>query len=263
MQGNNIFSADEEAMALFLKEKNLNNANAMASSVKPNINLYSKYGKRFLDLLITVPIVIILSPIFGILAIANIIDLGKPILYKQTRYGYKGNNYDILKFRSMKNSVDSDGRQLPPDKRLTRYGKFIRKYSLDELPNFINVVKGDMSIIGPRAVPVFYMERMTERHKQMTYVRPGLECPRMIKPELGSDISNYQSTFENNIWYVENISFVTDIRMIFRLIKMVFSLGERSKHADAASFFVGYDEEGRAISMKLAEKKYSNIHQQS
>lgn len=263
MQGNNIFSADEEMMALFLREKNLDKANAMAASVKPNMNLYSKYGKRFLDLLITVPILVILSPIFGILAIANMIDLGKPILYRQTRYGYKGNNYDILKFRSMKNSADSDGRQLPPGARLTRYGRFIRKYSLDELPNLVNIVKGDMSIIGPRAVPVFYMERMTERHKKMAYVRPGLECPRMIKPELSSDISNYQITFENNIWYVENISFITDIRMFFRLIKMVFSFGERSKHADAGAFFVGYDGEGKAISMKLAKKKYSNIHQQS
>ena len=111
-----------------------------------------------------------------------------------------------------------------------------------------------MSIIGPRAVPIFYAERMTQRHKMLCAVRPGLECPRVIDLKSNGEISNYLVTFENNIWYVENVSFMTDLRMVFILIKMVFTFKERTVHADAASFFVGYDDEGRAISMKLAQK---------
>ena len=114
--------------------------------------------------------------------------------------------------------------------------------------------RGEMSIIGPRAVPIFYAERMTQRHKMLCAVRPGLECPRVIDLKSNGEISNYLVTFENNIWYVENVSFMTDLRMVFILIKMVFTFKERTVHADAASFFVGYDDEGRAISMKLAQK---------
>lgn len=260
-QGNNIFSAEEERMAAFLKEKNLGNANSMAKEVKPKNSFYTRFGKRALDLLIITPIIIILSPVYLVLAILSLIDVGRPIIYKQTRYGYKGRSYNILKFRSMRNAVDSEGRQLPPSQRLTKYGRFIRKFSLDELPNLINIFKGDMSIIGPRAVPIFYMERMTERHKAMSAVRPGLECPIMIELENKEELSKYMINFENNVWYAENVSFLTDVKMIFRLVKMVFTFKERSKHAGAASFFVGYDEKGNAISMKLAEQMYGEIEE--
>lgn len=256
VQGNNIFSVEEEKLAFYLKEKNLAHANSVAKEVHPKKSFYTKVGKRIIDLIIIIPVIIILSPLYLVLTVVNLIDMGTPILFKQTRYGYKGRNYNILKFRSMKNLVDAEGRQLPPSQRLTKYGKFIRKVSLDELPNFFNILRGEMSIIGPRAVPVFYMERMTERHKTMSEVRPGLECPKMIDLEAGGEISNYQVTFENNIWYVENVSFAIDVKMIFKLVKMVFSMGERSKHASAASFFVGYDGEGRALSTKLATQLY-------
>lgn len=257
-QGNNIFSKEEEQMAAFLKEKNLEYANSIAAEVHPRNSFYTRFGKRALDLIIIIPIIIILSPVYLVLAILNLIDMGRPILYKQTRYGYKGRNYNILKFRSMKNAVDSEGRQLPPSQRLTAYGRFIRKYSLDELPNLFNILRGEMSIIGPRAVPIFYMERMTERHKMMSAVRPGLECPRVINIESDEEISNYMLTFENNIWYAENISFMTDVKMVLMLVKMVFTFKERSMHADAASFFVGYDDKGFAISTKLALAKYAD-----
>lgn len=255
-QGNNIFSQKEEQMAAFLRERNLEYANRIAKEVHPRDTFYTRYGKRILDLIIITPIILVLLPVYLVLAIVNLIDMGSPILYKQTRYGYKGKSYNILKFRSMKNLVDSEGRQLPPSQRLTKYGKLIRKLSLDELPNLFNIFRGEMSIIGPRAVPIFYMERMTERHKMMSAVRPGLECPRVITIESDDEISNYMINFENNIWYVENVSLMTDIRLIFLLVKLVFSYKERTHHAGAASFFVGYDDKGRAISMKMAEKMY-------
>ena len=255
-KGNDIFSKEEELMAQFLKEKNLMYANQIAAEVHPKNTFYTRYGKRVLDLIIITPIIILLSPIYLILALLNLINMGTPIFYKQTRYGYKGKYYDIYKFRSMKNLYTNDGRQLSPNQRLTKYGKLIRKLSLDELPNLINIFRGEMSIIGPRGVPVFYMERMTERHKMMSAVRPGLECPRMIEIESQDEISNYLLTFENNIWYVENVSLLTDLKMFFCLVKMVFTFKERTKRAGGTSFFVGYDNKGRAISMTLAKKLY-------
>lgn len=259
-QGNNIFSKEEEQLAAFLRERNLDHANAIAKEVHPRDTFYTRYGKRLLDLIIITPVILVLLPVYLVLSILNLIDMGRPILYKQTRYGYQGKSYNMLKFRSMKNLVDSEGRQLPPSQRLTKYGRLIRKLSLDELPNLFNIFRGEMSIIGPRAVPIFYMERMTERHKMMSAVRPGLECPRVITIESDDEISDYLVTFENNIWYVENISLWTDIRMIFLLVKMVFSFKKRSHNANAASFFVGYDDKGRAISTKLAQKIYGDYH---
>jgi len=258
-QGNNIFSRDEERMAAFLKERNLEYANEIAEDVHPRDTFYTRYGKRILDLLIVIPVILVLLPVYLVLIILNVLDMGTPVLYKQTRCGYKGKTFNMLKFRSMKNLVDSEGRQLPPNQRLTKYGKLIRKLSLDELPNLFNILRGEMSVIGPRAVPVFFNERMTERHKCMSAVRPGLDCPTVITIESEDVISNYLKVFENNIWYVENVSLWTDIRMMFLLIKLVFSSKERTHHAGAASFFVGYDEKGRAISMKLAREFYSDI----
>lgn len=257
-KGNNIFSEEEELMAQFLREKNLAYANKIAAEVNPKDTLYTRYVKRLLDLIIITPIIVCLLPVYLIVAILNLIFLGKPILYKQTRYGYKGKYYEILKFRSMNNAITSDGRQLPNEQRLTKYGRFIRKLSIDELPNLINIFRGDMSIIGPRAVPIFYMERMTERHKMMSLARPGLECPIMNEIESDDEVSNYFINFENNIWYIEHVSFLTDVRMFFLLIKMVFTFKERKKRANGASFFVGYDDKGRAISMNLAKKNYSS-----
>lgn len=261
-QGNNIFSYREEQMAQLLREKNLDKANEMSAAVRPKVTFYSKYGKRLLDVLIVLPVIIALIPAYLVLAILTFFIHGNPIIYKQTRSGYKGRTFNILKFRSMKDATDKEGRQLPPEDRLTKYGRFIRKYSLDELPNLFNILKGEMSIIGPRAVPIFYYERMTQRHRELLNVRPGLECPRMVAIQSDDEISNYYITFENNIWYVENITLATDIKMVFKLVQMVFKMKERGKHAEAAAFFVGYDDKGRALGMKLAEKKYGNLLQE-
>ena len=256
--GNNISSKEEEQIADYLRERTLDHANAISRPVNPRKTLYTCFGKRIIDLIIIVPALIVLSPLFLILTILNLIFMGRPVFFKQTRFGYKGKNYEMLKFRSMKNSLDKEGRQLPNEKRLTKYGRFIRKYSLDELPNLVNILRGEMSIIGPRAVPLFYKECMTERHKMMSAVRPGLECPRMIGFEWEGRVTDYHITFENNIWYVENISLLTDIKMIFKLIKMTFSLGERGKHAGALAYFVGYDDDGIALYTELAKEIYGD-----
>lgn len=254
-RGNNIFSRDEEEIAESLKRKNLAHANAIAKEVHPRDTLYTRYVKRILDLVIVVPVLIVLLPVYLLLGILNLAVMGRPIFYRQTRCGYKGKHFDVLKFRSMKDITDEEGRQLPPEQRLTKYGRFIRKFSLDELPNLLNILRGEMSIIGPRPLPVFYIERMSERHRMLCATRPGLECPRMIQVEDG-DLFKYHRTFENNVWYVENVSFLLDVKMILHLVGMVFSFKERGRRAGAAevTYFVGYDEKGRAISLSHYRK---------
>lgn len=251
IQNNNIFSYDEKILAEHLKELNLEKTNNKWPLPKPRKSFYTEYGKRALDLMIAVPAVILLSPIYGLISLGVFLDVGKPIIYKQTRVGKGGKEFDILKFRSMNDDKDDEGNLLPPKDRVTRFGRFIRKLSLDELIGIINIVKGDMSIIGPRPLPVFYIDRMSNRHRMRDAVRPGLECPRVI--ELDYPYScKYQHTFENDVWYVENVSLKQDLKMALLLFKMVFSFKKRGAQAsvDGISYFLGYDENGLAISMR-------------
>ena len=166
----------------------------------------------------------------------------------------------MVKFRNMNEKKDADGKLLPPSKRVTKFGRAVRKLSLDELLNFWSVLKGDMSIIGPRPQPVFIHERMCDRHRMRTAVRPGLECPRVIHVP-GEEICKFQRTFENDVWYVENVSLLLDIKMLWRLVRMVFTFKKRGQQAagKGISYFVGYDENGVAISLnvyhEMQEKK--------
>ncbi len=111
-----------------------------------------------------------------------------------------------------------------------------------------------MSLIGPRPLPEFFVERMSERHKMRHAVKPGLECPYTV-PE-GSKLNNYYWKFENDIWYVENISFKTDIMMLIKLFKLTFNMKNRANHAGGLSYFIGYDDEGHAISLREAKEVY-------
>lgn len=256
----NLVSMEEEKIAKLLREKNLAYTNKISRKVNVRNTIYTRYIKRLLDVVISFPIVIVLTPLNLFFALCTLIDVGRPIIYKQTRVGKDGKNFTLVKFRNMNNKTDQDGRLLPPSERVTKFGKFMRKFSLDELLNFWSVLKGDMSLIGPRPAPVFIYERMSDRHKMRCAVRPGLECPRVVKID-GEDICKYQITYENDIWYVENISFFTDIKLFFLLVKMVFSFKRRAEQAEGhgVSYFVGYDEKGYAISMiKYRERQARN-----
>jgi len=245
-----LVSNEEEQVANLLREKYLQHTNDISAAVHPKDTFYTRYGKRFLDILISLPVFIILLPFNIIFGICTFFDVGRPIFYKQTRVGKDGKTFLLVKFRNMNNNTDADGKLLPPSQRVTKFGKFMRKLSLDELLNFWSVLKGDMSIIGPRPQPLVFYNRMSERHKMRTAVRPGLECPRVIQLDY-VDTCRYQRTFENDIWYVENVSFLQDIRMVLLLVKMVFSFGKRGEQATGSgvSYFVGYDEDGHAMSM--------------
>ena len=250
----NLISSEEEEYADFLKKRNLEKTNSMDEVVRPSENIYSKYMKRGLDMLIGIPAFIITLLPNVIFGICTFCDVGRPIFYKQTRIGKDGKPFVMVKFRNMNNKTDSDGKLLPPNERVTKFGKFMRKFSFDELLNFWSIIKGDMSIIGPRPMPEFFVERMSERHKMRHAVRPGLECPYTV-PE-GSRLNNYYWKFENDVWYVENVSFRTDISMLGKLFKLTFNMRSRENHAGGLSYFVGYDDEGHAISLREAKETY-------
>lgn len=255
----NLISCDEEKMAKMLRDTNLEHANRVAAEVHVKTSFYTKYIKRLFDIVFGFVACLILLPINLIFAICTFFDVGSPIFFKQSRCGKDGKPFVLVKFRNMNNKTDSDGKLLPAAQRVTKFGRIMRKYSFDELLNFWSILKGDMSIIGPRPLPVFFYDRMNDRHKMRAAVRPGLECPRVIKLEK-SDVSQYHIQFENDVWYVENISFLTDVRMCIQLVKMVFSFKRRDHQAkgNAASYFVGYDEDGYALSMNAALQRYEN-----
>lgn len=253
----NLISNEEEMLADFLRRRNLEMVNKTSAKVVPAENIYSKYIKRGLDLLIGIPAFIVTLPFNVVFGICTFFDVGRPIFYKQTRIGKDGKPFTLVKFRNMNEKKDADGKLLPAAQRVTKFGKFMRKFSLDELLNFWSVVKGDMSIIGPRPMPQFFVDRMSERHKMRHVVRPGLECPYTI-PE-GSELSPYHWKFENDIWYVENISFKTDMMMLMKLFKLTFNMANRSSHAGALAYFVGYDDEGHAVGKLIAENQYGEL----
>lgn len=246
-----LIQNDEEAIAVFLKKRNLEKVNRESPKAMPKKGLYVKFFKRVLDLLISVPAFLLLLPLNIIFGICTLIDVGRPIFYKQTRIGKGEKPFTIIKFRNMNNNKDKDGKLLPARERVTKFGYFMRSHSFDELLNFWSVLKGDMSIIGPRPLPAFFYERMSDRHKMRSVVRPGLECPRVISVE--GEL--YQKQFENDIWYIENVSLLTDIKMLVLLFKMTFAKKVRTSAA-GGSYFVGYDDSGRAIYKELAIERY-------
>lgn len=256
----NLVSNEEDILAEYLKKHNLEQTNTMSAKVDAKKSIYTKYVKRVLDLLVAVPAFIVTLPFNILFGICTFLDVGRPIFYKQTRVGLNGKPFVIVKFRNMNNNTDADGRLLTPKERVTKFGKIMRKLSMDELLNFWSVIKGDMSIIGPRPLPVVFSERMSERHKQRVLVRPGLECPRVLKGD--PEQCQYQTQFENDVWYVENVSFMTDVRMVFSLVKMVFNLSRREKSAEGAGYFAGYDHHGVATTINRFKRMYPDIWKQ-
>lgn len=254
VENNKLVSNEEERLAAFLRERNLEKVNANSVEVYPANNFYTKYVKRCLDLLIGIPAFVITLPFNIIFGICTFFDVGRPIFYKQVRTGKDGKPFVMIKFRNMNNNVDADGKLLPAKERVTKFGKFMRKYSLDELLNFWSVIKGDMSIIGPRPMPEFFTYRMSERHKKRYMIRPGLECPRMKSGD--STQCQYQNQFENDVWYVENVSFLVDMKMVLMLFKMTLNIKKRSKAAEGNGYFAGYDHNGVATTLKRFKRIY-------
>ena len=182
---------------------------------KAKRTIYTVVIKRALDILLSGLAIVVLSPIFLLLSVLELIYHGHPILYSQDRPGLHGKIVKVYKFRSMTNEKDENGELLPSEKRLTSFGRFIRRLSLDELPELFCIFTGKMSIIGPRPLLVRYLPLYTERHMHRHDIRPGFACVP-LKP---MKTWTWNDQFENDIWYIENCSFLVDIKMIFAVAR--------------------------------------------
>ena len=182
--------------------------------------MYQKYIKRLLDIILSLLAIIITFPIFLIIGILVLIFIGQPAIFRQKRPGKNEKIFTMYKFRTMTNKKDEDGNLLPDELRLTKLGKFLRKTSLDEIPEFINILKGDMSFVGSRPLLVEYLPYYTEEEHHRHDVRPGLTGLAQVS---GRNLLNWDDRFKKDLEYVNNISFINDTKIILKTIKKVFA----------------------------------------
>ena len=181
--------------------------------------MYKKYIKRILDIILSLIAIIITLPIFLIVGILILIFIGQPAIFRQKRPGKNEKKFTMYKFRTMTNKKDEDGNLLPDELRLTKLGKFLRKTSLDEIPEFINILKGDMSFVGPRPLLVEYLPYYTEEEHHRHDVRPGLTGLAQVN---GRNNLDWNDKFQKDLEYVNNITFINDVKIIIDTIKIVF-----------------------------------------
>ena len=175
--------------------------------------MYKNYIKRLLDIALSLCSLLILSPVIMIVAILVRIKLGSPVIFKQDRPGKDGKIFKLYKFRSMSDKKDKNGKLLPDKDRLTKFGRILRSTSLDELPELVNILKGEMSLIGPRPLAVAYLPYYNEEEKHRHDVRPGLTGLAQIN---GRNALNWEERFSYDIEYVNNITFINDLKIIFK-----------------------------------------------
>ena len=181
--------------------------------------MYKKYIKRILDIILSLIAIIITLPIFLIVGILVLIFIGQPAIFRQKRPGKNEKIFTMYKFRTMTNKKDENGNLLPDELRLTKLGKFLRKTSLDEIPEFINILKGDMSFVGPRPLLVEYLPYYTEEENHRHDVRPGLTGLAQVN---GRNNLDWNDKFQKDLEYVNNITFINDVKIIIDTIKIVF-----------------------------------------
>lgn len=181
--------------------------------------IYRKYIKRLLDIICALLALILLSPLFIILTIIGAIAMKGNPFFTQERPGYKEKLFKLIKFRTMTNEKDKDGNLLPDEKRLNGYGKFLRSTSLDEFPEAINILKGDMSVIGPRPLLVEYLDRYNSEQHRRHEVKPGLSGWAQIH---GRNTVSWEDKFKYDVWYVEHLSFLLDVKIVLKtIVKMI------------------------------------------
>ncbi|ANC10629.1 MULTISPECIES: sugar transferase [Bacillus cereus group] len=201
------------------------------------IGIYGRFIKRPMDFILSLIAIIMLSPVFLIVAFLVKTRLGSPVLFKQERPGLNGTIFKMYKFRTMTDEKNENGELLPDSVRLTKFGKFLRSTSLDELPGLFNIFKGDMSIIGPRPLLVQYLPLYNEHQKRRHEVRPGLSGLAQVN---GRNAISWEEKFNYDVEYVDNVSFTTDWKIILLTIKKVFIReGINSETAATMEYFEG------------------------
>jgi undecaprenyl phosphate N,N'-diacetylbacillosamine 1-phosphate transferase len=180
--------------------------------------IYRKFIKRPMDIIISIAAIIIFSPIFLIVTILVRVKLGSPVMFKQQRPGMNEKIFMMYKFRTMTDERDENGELLSDSVRLTKFGKFLRSTSLDELPEFLNILRGDMSIIGPRPLLVQYLPLYNKHQKRRHEIRPGLSGLAQVS---GRNTISWEDKFNLDVSYVDSISFTNDIKIILLTLKKV------------------------------------------
>ncbi|NKW86031.1 sugar transferase [Bacillus cereus] len=204
--------------------------------------MYRRFIKRPMDFMLSLIAIIMLSPVFLIVAFLVKTKLGSPVLFKQERPGLNGTIFKMYKFRTMTDEKNENGELLPDSVRLTKFGKFLRSTSIDELPGLFNIFKGDMSIIGPRPLLVQYLPLYNEHQKRRHEVRPGLSGLAQVN---GRNAISWEEKFNYDVEYVDNVSFTADWKIILLTIKKVFIReGINSETAATMEPFKG-NQEGR------------------
>lgn len=178
------------------------------------------FSKRLFDLLAAIIGIIVLFPFLIIIAVLVRVNLGTPILFRQQRPGYKGRPFHILKFRTMTNRLNPDGSLLPDTERLDRFGRFLRSTSLDELPELFNILRGEMSLVGPRPLLMEYLPLYSSEQSRRHDMPPGLTGWAQVN---GRNALTWQDKFKLDVWYVEHWKFWLDIQIIFMTIGKVFN----------------------------------------
>ena len=185
--------------------------------------MYRKYFKRLIDILCALAAIVVFSWLYIIVALFVRIKLGSPVIFKQARPGKDEKIFNLYKFRTMTDARDEDGNLLPDDVRLTKFGRLLRKTSLDELPEAFNILKGDMSVVGPRPLRVHYLPLYNERQKRRHEVRPGLSGLAQVN---GRNGISWEEKFEYDVTYVDNITFLGDCKITFQTVWKAFVKSE-------------------------------------
>lgn len=189
-------------------------------------------SKRILDLCLAVPALVILSPVMGIVALLVRFRLGNPVIFGQRRPGYKTNLFILYKFRTMCDLTDMNGKLLSDAERLTNLGKFLRSTSLDELPELWNVIKGEMSLVGPRPLLIAYLDRYTPEQNRRHEVLPGITGWAQVN---GRNALSWEEKFALDVWYVDHWSVVLDLEIIFKTIGKVLKRESINAPGEATS----------------------------
>ncbi|MBE9514449.1 MAG: sugar transferase [Chloroflexi bacterium] len=173
--------------------------------------MYRTFGKRLLDLALTIPALILFAPLFALLALLVRVKLGCPVLFRQQRPGLHGRPFTLFKFRTMTDARDAQGNLMPDDERLTPFGRVLRSTSIDELPEMFNVLKGEMSLVGPRPLMIKYLDRYTPEQMRRHEVKPGITGWAQVNGR--NDIS-WEGKFALDVWYVDHQSLWLDLKII-------------------------------------------------